>query len=65
MSTADLPTADSLRVKLNLIRAYITIEDFNAARTAIQEVLAVSNQVDPELTIQAKSLMAEVNQRSS
>ncbi len=65
MSPADLPTADSLRVKLNLIRAYITIEDFNAARTAIQEVLAVSNQVDPELTIQAKSLMAEVNQRSS
>jgi pilus assembly protein FimV len=52
-------------VKLNLVRAYITIEDFNAARTAIQEVLAVSNQVDPELTIQAKSLMAEVNQRSS
>jgi pilus assembly protein FimV len=52
-------------VKLNLVRAYITIEDFNTARTAIQEVLAVSNQVDPELTIQAKSLMAEVNQRSS
>ncbi len=60
-----LPSAESLRVKLNLVRAYITIEDFNAARTAIQEVLAVSNQVDPELTIQAKSLMAEVNQRSS
>ncbi len=61
----ELPSAESLRVKLNLVRAYITIEDFNAARTAIQEVLAVSNQVDPELTIQAKSLMAEVNQRSS
>jgi pilus assembly protein FimV len=28
-------------------------------------VLAVSNQIDPELTIQAKSLMAEVNQLSS
>ncbi len=59
------PSAESLRVKLNLIRAYITIEDFAAAREAIQEVLAVSNQIDPELTIQAKSLMAEVNQLSS
>ena len=59
------PSAESLRVKLNLIRAYITIEDLAAAREAIQEVLAVSNQIDPELTIQAKSLMAEVNQLSS
>ena len=60
-----MPSAEALRVKLNLIRAYITIEDFAAAREAIQEVLAVSNQIDPELTIQAKSLMAEVNQLSS
>jgi pilus assembly protein FimV len=62
---AGLPSAEALRVKLNLIRAYITIEDFAAAREAIQQVLAVSNQIDPELTIQAKSLMAEVNQLSS
>ncbi len=62
---SSLPSPESLRVKLNLIRAYITIEDFAAAREAIQEVLAVSNQIDPELTIQAKSLMAEVNQLSS
>ncbi len=62
---AGLPSVEALRVKLNLIRAYITIEDFAAAREAIQEVLAVSNQIDPELTIQAKSLMAEVNQLSS
>jgi pilus assembly protein FimV len=60
-----LPSVEALRVKLNLIRAYITIEDFGAARAAIHEVLAVSNQIDPELTIQAKSLMAEVNQLSS
>jgi pilus assembly protein FimV len=64
-STAAMSNAESLRVKLNLIRAYITIEDFGAAREAIQEVLEVSNQIDPELTIQAKSLMAEVNQLSS
>jgi pilus assembly protein FimV len=64
-NSGPLPSAESLHVKLNLIRAYITIEDFAAAREAIQEVLAVSNQIDPELTIQAKSLMAEVNQLSS
>ncbi len=61
----DLPTAETLRVKLNLIRAYITIEDFSAAKQAIQEVLAVSSQVDPDLTIQANSLLAEINQRTS
>ena len=64
-SDTALPSVENLRVKLNLIRAYITIEDFDAARKAIQEVLAVSNQIDPELTIQAKSLMAEVNQLTS
>ncbi|MFM1869258.1 MAG: hypothetical protein RLY99_2 [Pseudomonadota bacterium] len=62
---SDLPTAETLRVKLNLIRAYITIEDFSAAKQAIQEVLAVSSQVDPDLTIQANSLLAEINQRTS
>ena len=64
-SFADLPTPETLRVKLNLIRAYITIEDFTAARQAIDEVLAVSSQVDPDLTIQANSLLAEINQRTS
>ena len=59
----DLPTPENLRVKLNLVRAYITIEDFGAARRALDEVLAVSSQVDPELTIQAKSLLAEIDQR--
>lgn len=64
-SFADLPTPETLRVKLNLIRAYITIEDFLAARQAIDEVLVVSSQVDPDLTIQANSLLAEINQRTS
>lgn len=65
LPVADLPSAETLRVKLNLIRAYITIEDFSAAKQAIQEVLAVSSQVDPDLTIQANSLLAEINQRTS
>ena len=61
----DLPSAESLRVKLNLAKAYVTIEDFGAARRALDEVLAVSSRVDPDLTIQAKSLLAEIDQRSS
>ena len=62
---SDLPSAETLKVKLNLVRAYITIEDFSAAKAALNEVLAVSSQVDPELTIQAQSLMAEIDQRQA
>ena len=64
-ASASLPSPETLKVKLNLVRAYITIEDFKAARQALDEVLLVSNQVDPELTIQAKSLLAEIEQRSA
>ncbi|MBU3598956.1 hypothetical protein ICN28_00305 [Polynucleobacter sp. 30F-ANTBAC] len=60
-----LPSAETLRVKLNLVRAYITIEDFKAARQALHEILLVSTQVDPDLTIQAQSLLAELDQRSA
>ena len=56
--------ADTLRVKINLARAYITIEDYVAARKALEEILLVSNQVDPQITISARGLMAEINQRS-
>ncbi|TXI13038.1 MAG: hypothetical protein E6Q68_02440 [Polynucleobacter sp.] len=63
--SAPLPSVETLKVKLNLVRAYITIEDFKAARQALDEVLLVSNQVDPDLTIQAKSLLAEIEQRSA
>jgi pilus assembly protein FimV len=61
----NLPSAETLKVKLNLVRAYITIEDFSAAKAALNEVLAVSSQIDPELTIQAQSLMAEIDQRQA
>jgi pilus assembly protein FimV len=60
-----LPSAETLRVKLNLVRAYITIEDLKAARQALHEILLVSTQVDPDLTIQAQSLLAELDQRSA
>jgi len=55
---------DALRVKLNLVKAYITIEDFVSARKALEEILLVSSQVDPQITIAARGLMAEINQRN-
>ena len=54
------PLADTLRVKLNLARAYITIEDFSAAKKSLEEVLRVSNTVDPAITIEAQGLLSEL-----
>jgi pilus assembly protein FimV len=59
------PLADTLRVKLNLARAYITIEDFSAAKKSLEEVLRVSNSVDPAITIEAQVLLAELSKRNA
>jgi pilus assembly protein FimV len=59
------PLADTLRVKLNLARAYITIEDFSAAKKSLEEVLQVSNTVDPAITIEAQGLLSELAHRQS
>jgi len=59
------PLADTLRVKLNLARAYITIEDFTAAKKSLEEVLRISNSVDPAITIEAQGLLAEISHRNS
>jgi pilus assembly protein FimV len=59
------PLLDTLRVKLNLARAYITIEDFSAAKKSIEEVLRVSNSVDPAITIEAQGLLAEISHRNA
>ena len=59
------PLADTLRVKLNLARAYITIEDFSAAKKSIEEVLRVSNSVDLAITIEAQGLLAEISHRNT
>ena len=55
--------ADTLRVKLNLARAYMTIEDFVAAKKSLEEVLQISNSVDPAITIEAQGLLAELAHR--
>ena len=62
---ASNPLADTLRVKLNLARAYITIEDFSAAKKSLEEVLRLSNSVDPTITIEAQSLLAELSHRNA
>jgi pilus assembly protein FimV len=54
---------DALRVKLSLARAYITIEDFSAAKKSLEEVLNTSNAVDPAITIEAQGLLSELSQR--
>ena len=59
------PLADTLRVKLNLARAYITIEDFAAAKNSLEDVLKLSNSVDPAITIEAQGLLAELSHRNA
>ena len=63
--TANNPLADTLRVKLNLARAYITIEDFAAAKKSLEEVLVMSNSVDPTITIEAQGLLSELSHRQA
>ena len=62
---ASNPLADTLRVKLNLARAYITIEDFSAAKKSLEEVLRIGNSVDPAITIEAQGLLAEISHRNT
>ena len=59
------PLANTLRVKLNLARAYITIEDFSTAKKSLEEVLRFSNTVDPAITIEAQGLLSELAHRQS
>ena len=62
---ASNPLADTLRVKLNLARAYITIEDFFSFLKSLDEVLRMSNSVDPAITIEAQGLLAEISHRNT
>lgn len=57
------PLADALRVKLNLARAYITIEDFVAAKKSLQEIIQIGGSIDPVITAEAQGLLAELSHR--
>lgn len=60
---------DALRVKLNLAKAYVTIEDFAAATRSlddiIQQSLDPSNSVDSSLVADAKAMLSDIQRRSS
>ena len=60
---------DALRVKLNLAKAYMTIEDFAAATRSLDDIVQLSldpsNGVDAALVVEAKAMLSEINQRSS
>jgi pilus assembly protein FimV len=59
------PLADALRVKLNLARAYITIEDFAAAKKSLQEIVHNGGSIDPVITAEAQRLLAELLHRDN
>jgi len=54
---------ETLRVKLNLARAYITIEDYAAAKKSLDLIVAANNSADPSITSEAQGLLAEIAQR--
>jgi pilus assembly protein FimV len=56
--------ADALRVKLNLARAYITIEDFSAAKKSLQEIVHIGGSIDPAITVEAQGLLVELSHRN-
>ena len=60
---------DALRVKLNLAKAYMTIEDFTAATHSLEDIVQLSldpsNAVDAALVTDAKAMLSEIQRRSS
>jgi pilus assembly protein FimV len=60
---------DALRVKLNLAKAYMTIEDFAAATRSLDDIIQLSldpsNGVDSSLVAEAKVMRSEINRRSA
>ena len=60
---------EALRVKFNLAKAYVTIEDFTAASRSLDDIIQMSldpsNAVDASLVAEAKAMLSEINRRSS
>jgi pilus assembly protein FimV len=63
-STSDL-TPDELRVRLNLARAYITIEDFSAAKKSLEEIVLIGASIDPVIVVEAQGVLAELSHSNS
>ena len=58
-------TPDELRVRLNLARAYITIEDFSAAKKSLEEIVRIGTSIDPEIVVEAKGMLVEISNSNS
>ncbi len=65
IATEPTPLAESLRVKFNLARAYITIEDFSAAKKSLQEIIHIGGTIDPAITAEAQALLVELSRRNN
>jgi pilus assembly protein FimV len=52
-------------VRLNLARAYITIEDFSAAKKSLEEIVRIGASIDPEIVVEAQGVLAELPQSNS
>jgi len=63
-ATSDL-TSDELRVRLNLARAYITIEDFSAAKKSLEEIVRIGASIDPEIVVEARGILTELSHNNS
>ena len=63
-ASSDL-TPDELRVRLNLARAYITIEDFPAAKKSLEEIVRIGASIDPEIVVEAKGMLVEISNSNS
>jgi len=60
---------DALRVKLNLAKAYMTIEDFAAAKQSLGDIIQLSldpsNGVDGSLLADTKAMLSDIDRRSN
>jgi pilus assembly protein FimV len=63
-TSSDL-TPDELRVRLNLARAYITIEDFSAAKKSLEEIVRIGASIDPEIVVEARGVLTELSHSNS
>lgn len=63
----DVARNKALRVKLNLAKAYVAIEDFSAAQRSLNDIiehsLDPSQSVDEAIVADAKALLLQINQR--
>jgi pilus assembly protein FimV len=56
---------DVVRVKLNLAKAYMTIEDFSAAKKSLEEIINIGVEIDPLLINEAEGLLLKLSLRNT